>query len=404
MNYGHLYNSSINTMKPNTHTGGMMPHSQTYLRLFFILKGQRSMIDSKIPTIKETLYKEPEICDNPSEMSLIHSLEELVSKLQNATLGTLYPISNEVVQELHNNFLTKPLLPMVYKFVIRALKACLTITRNLSLILIDIQNISKILPPPSPINVNIGSAFKDTKNDEEEEDEYIVCRICDQKVKSSLFEEHTESCMMAYKNEAKLSSINSGLLEIQKIIINQLLNEPWPGVRETAIAVLLPTLHASILLNRAFEIDPHSSDSSEELQCILISLDFFTHMTLPSETNLQIVQLRAKVNEKRMASNAIREAEYILSKTRFKPDDQPILSYQTTIADFHLIKPISSGAFARVFLAKKKQTGDIYAIKVQPKDDVIQKNQVKRVMAEKDILLQFNNPYIINFCMYIILK
>ena len=71
----------------------------------------------------------------------------------------------------------------------------------------------------------------------------------------------------------------------------------------------------------------------------------------------------------------------------------------TTTADFKFIKRISSGAYARVYLGKKNKTGDIYAIKIQPKDDVIQKNQVKRVMAEKDILLQFNNPYIINFCM-----
>lgn len=402
MNYGHLYNSSINTMKPNSHTGGMMPQSQTYLRLFFILKGQRSMIDSIIPTIKETLYTEPSICNNPSEMALIRSLEELVKKLQNATLGTLYPISNEVVQDIHNNFLSKPILPSISKFVIKLFKACLTITRNLSLILIDIQNSSKLMPSFSMTSSNSTALIKDVKNEDDDDNEYIVCRICDHKVKSNLFEEHTESCMMAYKNEAKLSSINSGLLEIQKIIINQLLNGPWPGVRESSITVGLPTLHASILLNRAFEIDPHISDSSDELQCILISLDFFSHLTLPSEVNMQIVQLRAKVNEKRMASNAIRETEYILSKTRFESDDKPHFSYQTTIADFHLIKPISSGAFARVFLAKKLQTGDIYAIKVQPKDDVIQKNQVKRVMAEKDILLQFNNPYIINFCMYIL--
>lgn len=401
MNFGQLYNSNINTMKPNTHAGGMMPQSQTYLRLFFILKGQRSMIDSIIPTIKETLYKDPDIRDNLLHMTLIHSLEELVSKIQNSTLGTLYPISNEIVQEIHNNFLTKPLLPSIYKFVIKVLKTCLTITQNLSLILIEIQRNSKFIFPQSSSNLSLKTTLSEMKNEEEEDDEYIVCRICDQKVKGSLFEEHTESCMMAYKNEADLSSINAGLLEIQKIIVNDLLNGPWPGVRETAITVELPTLHASILLNRAFEIDPHISDSSDELQCILISLDFFSHLTLPSEVNLQIVQLRAKVNEKRMVSNAIREAEYILSKTRFKSDDKPIFSYQTTIADFQLIKPISSGAFARVFLAKKKQTGDIYAIKVQPKDDVIQKNQVKRVMAEKDILLQFNNPYIINFCMYI---
>lgn len=38
---------------------------------------------------------------------------------------------------------------------------------------------------------------------------------------------------------------------------------------------------------------------------------------------------------------------------------------RTSIADFDIIKPISRGAFGRVFLARKRTTGDLFAIKVQ---------------------------------------
>jgi serine/threonine protein kinase len=38
---------------------------------------------------------------------------------------------------------------------------------------------------------------------------------------------------------------------------------------------------------------------------------------------------------------------------------------RTSIDDFEIIKPISRGAFGRVFLAKKRTTGDLFAIKVQ---------------------------------------
>lgn len=37
---------------------------------------------------------------------------------------------------------------------------------------------------------------------------------------------------------------------------------------------------------------------------------------------------------------------------------------RTSIEDFEILKPISRGAFGRVFLAKKRVTGDIFAIKV----------------------------------------
>lgn len=38
---------------------------------------------------------------------------------------------------------------------------------------------------------------------------------------------------------------------------------------------------------------------------------------------------------------------------------------RTSIEDFEIIKPISRGAFGRVFLAKKRATGDVFAIKVR---------------------------------------
>ena len=48
--------------------------------------------------------------------------------------------------------------------------------------------------------------------------------------------------------------------------------------------------------------------------------------------------------------------------------------------------------YERVFLGRKDTTGDIYAIKVIPSSSLQQKNQVRRIIAEKDILLQFCNP------------
>lgn len=38
---------------------------------------------------------------------------------------------------------------------------------------------------------------------------------------------------------------------------------------------------------------------------------------------------------------------------------------RTSIEDFEIIKPISRGAFGRVFLAAKRATGDLFAIKVR---------------------------------------
>ena len=66
-----------------------------------------------------------------------------------------------------------------------------------------------------------------------------------------------------------------------------------------------------------------------------------------------------------------------------------------SIKDFEIIKPISKGAFGAVYLAKKKVTGDYFAIKVLKKADMIAKNQVKNIRAERLILSQLDSPYVV---------
>lgn len=66
-----------------------------------------------------------------------------------------------------------------------------------------------------------------------------------------------------------------------------------------------------------------------------------------------------------------------------------------SIKDFDIIKPISKGAFGSVYLSKKRTTGDYYAIKVLKKADMIAKNQVTNIKAERAIMMaQTESPFI----------
>jgi len=58
-----------------------------------------------------------------------------------------------------------------------------------------------------------------------------------------------------------------------------------------------------------------------------------------------------------------------------------------SIKDFEIIKPISKGAFGSVYLSKKKLTGEYFAIKVLRKSDMVAKNQVTNVKAERAIMM-----------------
>ncbi|XWS25738.1 hypothetical protein CRYUN_Cryun27aG0093300 [Craigia yunnanensis] len=70
---------------------------------------------------------------------------------------------------------------------------------------------------------------------------------------------------------------------------------------------------------------------------------------------------------------------------------------RTTIDDFEIIKPISRGAFGKVFLARKRITGDLFAIKVLKKLDMIRKNDIERILSERNILIAVRNPFVVRF-------
>lgn len=69
----------------------------------------------------------------------------------------------------------------------------------------------------------------------------------------------------------------------------------------------------------------------------------------------------------------------------------------TSIEDFEILKPINRGAFGKVFLARKLATGDLFAIKVLKKLDLIRKNDIERILAERNILITVRNPFVVRF-------
>ncbi|XP_043922083.1 serine/threonine-protein kinase greatwall-like [Protopterus annectens] len=68
-----------------------------------------------------------------------------------------------------------------------------------------------------------------------------------------------------------------------------------------------------------------------------------------------------------------------------------------SIEEFSIIKPISRGAFGKVYLARRKNNSDkLYAVKVVKKADMINKNMVHQVQAERDALALSKSPFIVH--------
>jgi serine/threonine kinase 38 len=64
-------------------------------------------------------------------------------------------------------------------------------------------------------------------------------------------------------------------------------------------------------------------------------------------------------------------------------------------SDFHSLKVIGRGAFGEVRLAQKIDTGDIYAMKILRKSEILEKEQIAHVRAERDILSEADCDWVV---------
>lgn len=65
------------------------------------------------------------------------------------------------------------------------------------------------------------------------------------------------------------------------------------------------------------------------------------------------------------------------------------------IAHLYSRPPSGRGAFGEVKLAQKKDTGQIYAMKILRKADMLEKDQVAHVRAERDILVIAHSDWVV---------
>ncbi|BFZ62901.1 Serine/threonine-protein kinase [Saitoella coloradoensis] len=77
-------------------------------------------------------------------------------------------------------------------------------------------------------------------------------------------------------------------------------------------------------------------------------------------------------------------------RTEYKPASTPI-----TIEDFDLLKVVGKGSFGKVMQVRKRDTSRIYALKTLRKAHIVARSEVVHTLAERTVLAQINNPFIV---------
>ncbi len=60
-----------------------------------------------------------------------------------------------------------------------------------------------------------------------------------------------------------------------------------------------------------------------------------------------------------------------------------------TINDFALLKVIGVGSYGKVMQVKKKDSGEVFALKMLKKEHIVKKNQVQHTKTERFVLVYF---------------
>merc|ERR1719346_500722 len=102
------------------------------------------------------------------------------------------------------------------------------------------------------------------------------------------------------------------------------------------------------------------------------------------EESLSDKGLEESIIVEKRSQHAAKETEFLrLKRSRLGVDD------------FEPIKVIGKGAFGEVRLVQKVDTGHVYAMKILRKADMVAKEQVAHVRAERDILVEADHQWVV---------
>ncbi|KAL9655947.1 hypothetical protein ABK040_007568 [Willaertia magna] len=258
------------------------------------------------------------------------------------------------------------------------------------------SNTQPILPttPKTPIAENLSVVTTKSINPTPQPQQpiEILCRICEELVPRDKLAEHSATCAVKHK------------LEMQNVTVSEKIKNIRKAIEKTL------RKHKSKTLHKLYKIAKRAEDLRDrnELQEMIGNLNQI--IDSHKEDNYAGNNYRISVYAKRLH-------DVIESKctTLLQEEKQQLINQQTQnsvkkpkISDFEIVKPISRGAYGRVYLVKKKSTKDIYAIKVIKKNYLYKHKNFKTLTNQQDLinertimkmLIESNeqSPFIVNF-------
>ncbi|KAJ8373273.1 hypothetical protein AAFF_G00266840 [Aldrovandia affinis] len=138
-----------------------------------------------------------------------------------------------------------------------------------------------------------------------------------------------------------------------------------------------------------------SNHTKERVTMAKVTLEnFYSNLIAQHEER----EMRQQKLEKVMDQEGLVDEEKRVRRSQHARKETEFLRLKRTrlgLEDFESLKVIGRGAFGEVRLVQKKDTGHVYAMKILRKADMLEKEQVGHIRAERDILVEADSLWVV---------
>lgn len=237
-------------------------------------------------------------------------------------------------------------------------------------------------------------------------DELVLCRLCEQQVLRSSLQLHTAVCKATHKAKADDEAVNREVRELLDLLSSTrrqaLLSLVTIAVQRHMLLCApldkLVDLGGQLLRNDDQELSPlHHLGRLTELARELAQLKRSGGAEVGGSVFFSCAsQMKAVLAEKIAHVQALIDLDpHALDASHSRPLKRGSsgISGKLGIKDFTLIRRLASGGFAQVWLAKKKSTGDVMAIKSMRKEHLRNTDQARPSSHGVDADAQRSPPF-----------
>ncbi|KAL3674646.1 hypothetical protein V7S43_000586 [Phytophthora oleae] len=251
----------------------------------------------------------------------------------------------------------------------------------------------------------------------------VVCKLCETKVDASHLDDHTNFCVLSKRVELEADGINNSLVKLTASINATLAAEMMSSIFDQDEMHIYHALR--VVAIQASTCDVTSVDSFALCARLVKIIDRIRQQEVETSNfaaergakycsqlrnliHAKMSKMRASHKVMLVQQASIEVVRVPLKRTKSLEDIENIdglraprrsslkpVSYRVSIRDFRIVKPISKGAFGKVYLARKKTTGDQYAIKVLAKEHLLRKKQIEQIETERNILASVVSPFVV---------